>query len=152
MIDVRSHSIRNPIKRNSLALFRHTRYKTTSKQGKKIEMLHNNVAICGQLYVSVQNRDGDLAELFAHEIQSFPRSLSDFGKFHLPSTKSDLLGCLQQPRQPEPHLAHDCKVLEGCVIVHYLPTSDSTFHEYADAIFIPYPGKQLQSVSRLDVG
>ena len=48
--------------------------------------------ICGQLYiVSVQNRDGDLAEFLAHDIQSFPHSLSNCGKFHLPSTESDLL-------------------------------------------------------------
>ena len=146
---MRSHSIRNPIKINS-PHFSGT-LDTIQHQGKKIEMLQNNVAIFGQLYVSVQNRDGDLAECFAHDIPSFPPSLSNFGKLHLPSTKSDLLGYLDQPGQPEPHLAHNCKVLEGCVIVHCLPTSDSTFHEHADAIFIPYPGKQLQSVSRLDV-
>ena len=89
VIIVRSHSIHDPIKRNSLALFRNPRCKTTSKQGKKIKTLQNNVALFGQLYVSMQTRDSDLAEFFAHEIQSFPPSLSDFGKLHLPSTKSD---------------------------------------------------------------
>ena len=96
VIIVRSHYIHDPIKRNSLALFRNTRCKTTSKQGKKIKTLQNNVALFGQLYVSMQTRDSDLAELFAHEIQSFPPSLSDFGKLHLPSTKSDLLRCIEQ--------------------------------------------------------
>ena len=54
-------------------------------------MLQNNVALFGQLYISTQSRDGDLKEFFSHEIQSFPPSLSDYGKLHLPSTKSELL-------------------------------------------------------------
>ena len=37
-----------------------------------------------QLHIAMQNQDGDLAEFFAHEIQSFAPSLSDFGgKLHL---------------------------------------------------------------------
>ena len=108
--------------------------------------------ICGQLYiVSVQNRDGDLAEFLAHEIQSFPHSLSNFGKFNLPSTESDLLRCLELPGQPEPPLTHDCKITDRAVIVHCLSTSVSISHAYADAILIPYLENQLQSVTRLDV-
>ena len=85
--------------------------------------------ICGQLYiVSVQNRDGDLAEFLAHEMQSFPHSLSNCGKFHLPSTESDLLRCLELPGQPEPPLTHDCKITDRAVIVHCLSTSVSTSH------------------------
>ena len=84
VIDVRSHSIHDPMKRNSRALLKHPRYKTTSKQGKKIETLQNNVAFCGQLHiVSVQKLYGDLAEFLAYEIQSFPHFLSNFGKFNL---------------------------------------------------------------------
>lgn len=144
VLDVRSHSIHDPIKRNSLALFSKPKRKVTSKQGKKIKVLQNNVALFGQLYISMQNRDGDLAEFFAHEIQSFPPSLSDFNKLHLPSTKSDLLKCLEQPGQSEPPSTYDCKVLDGAVIVHCLPTTSvSTFHEYADRVFIPYLEKQL---------
>ena len=151
VIDVRSHSNHDPIKRNSLALFKNPRHKTTSKQGKKIKTLQNNVALFGQLYVSMQSRYGDLAEFFAHEIQSFPPPLSDFGKLHLPSTKSDLLRYLEQPEEPEPPLTYDCKVMDGAVVVHCLPTSVSTFDEYADKILIPYLEKQLQSATRLDV-
>ena len=110
---------------------------------------------CGTLWpvniVSVQNQYGDLAEFVAHDIQSFPRSLSNFGKFHLPSTTSDLLRCLELSGQPETHLTHDCKVMDGAVIGYCLSTSVSTFHAYADAIFIPYLENQLQSVTRSDV-
>ena len=119
-----------------------------------IETLQNNIALCGQLYVSLQNRYVDLAESFAHEIgglQSFPNSLSNFGKFQLPNTKSDLLRCLELPGQPGPPLTHDGKVMDGVVIVQCLSKSVSTSHEYADAIFIPFLEKQTQSVTRLDV-
>ena len=110
------------------------------------------MALCGQLYiVSVLNRDGVLAEFLAHEIQSIPHSLSNFGKFNLPSTKSDLLRCIELPGQPEPPLTHDCKVMDDAVIVHCLSTNVCTSHAYAGAIFIPYPENQLQSVTWLDV-
>ena len=64
------------------------KHRVTSQQRKKVEILKNNVALFGQLYIATQSRDGDLDEFFAHEIQSFPPSLSDFGKLHLPSKKS----------------------------------------------------------------
>ena len=35
-------------------------------------VLQNNVALFGQLYILMQSRDGDLKEFFAHELQSFP--------------------------------------------------------------------------------
>ena len=123
--------------------------KATSKTGKKIKVLQNNVALFGQLYISMQSRDGDLKELFAHEIQS---SLSDFGKLHLPSTKSDILKCLEKPGQTEPPSTYDCIVLDGAIIVHLLPTAEvSTFQEYADKVFIPYLSQQLQHATRVDV-
>jgi len=34
---------------------------TNSAQGKRTKVLQNNVALCGQLYVSMQNRDSDFA-------------------------------------------------------------------------------------------
>ena len=54
--------------------------------------------------------------------------------------------------QPEPPSIYDCKVLDSAVIVHCLPTSSiSTFHEYANRIFIPYLEKQLRATSNFDV-
>ena len=78
-------SIHSPIKKNLLALFKGPQPKMKSKQVKRIKILENNVALFGQLYVSMQSWDGDLKEFFAHEIQSFPPSLSDLGKLYLPS-------------------------------------------------------------------
>ena len=145
-------SIHEPIKKQSLALFKRSHIKATSKQGKKLKVLQNNVALFGQLYISMQSRDGDLEELFAHEIQSFPPSLSDLGKLHLPNTKSDLLNVLSSLYYLIHHQNYDCIVLDGAVIVHFLPTKAvSTFNEYADKVFIPYVNKQLQHSTRVDI-
>ena len=90
ILEDRTRSIHDPIKKNSLACFKKPQLKAISKQRKKIEVLQNNVEHFGQLYIAMQSRDGDLREFFAHEIQSFLPSLSDFGKLHLPNTKSEL--------------------------------------------------------------
>jgi len=147
-----SHSIHDPINKNSLALFRKPHCKTNSTQEKRIKVLQNNVALFGQLYISMQNRDADLDEFFANEIQSFPPSLSDIGKLHLPRMKADLLQGFKVNEEVEPPAFCDCTVLDGAVIVHCLPvTGVTTFQQYADEVFIPYLKKQLQSSRRLDV-
>ena len=48
VIEDLSVSIHQPIKKNSLALFKRPQPKATSKQGKKIKVLQNNVALFGQ--------------------------------------------------------------------------------------------------------
>ena len=45
--------IHNPTKKNLLALFKRSHPKATSKTGKKIKVLQNNVALFGQLYISM---------------------------------------------------------------------------------------------------
>ena len=152
VLDERTHSIHDPIKRNSLALFRKSHGKKVQKKDKKIKVLQNNVVLFGQLYIAMQSRESDLDEFFAHEIQSFPPSLSDFGNLHLPGTKSDLLHCLEQPDQPEPPSAYCCKVFDGAVIIHCLPViGTSIFDGYANEVFIPYLEKQLKTAKRLDL-
>jgi len=148
--DVCSHYVHDPIKKNSLALFTKAKHMATSKKGKKSKCFRTtSYTLFGQLYIPMQNRDGDLAEFFAHDIQSFLQSLSDFGKLHATNPKSELLQCLEPS---EPPSTYDCTVLDGAVIVHCLPTTSfSTFNEYADRVFIPYLQKQLQAASRLDV-
>ncbi len=118
-----SCSIHTPIKKNSLPILKRPLPKATSKQNKKVKLLERKVALFGQLYISMQSRDGDLKEFFAHEMQSFPPSLSDLGNLNLPSAKSELLQCIQQPGENEPPTMFDCIVLDGPVTVHSLPTS-----------------------------
>ena len=102
----RTTSIHDPIKRNSLALFKTPQSKILLKKG-KMKVLQNNVALFGQLSIAMQNRQSNLNEFFAHEIQS----LSDFGMLYLPGTKSDLLPCLGQSTKTEPPSTYDCKVI-----------------------------------------
>ena len=104
----RTTSIHDPIKRTSLALFKTPQSKILPKKG-KMKVLQNNVALFGQLYIAMQNRQSDLNEFFAHEIQSFPPSLSDFGMLYLPGTKSDLLPCLGQSTKTEPPSTYNSK-------------------------------------------
>ena len=75
------------------------------------------------LYISMQSRYGDLKEFFAHEIQSFPPSLSDLGKLYIPNTKSDLLKCIELSQQAEAPSTYDCIILDGAAIVHSLSTA-----------------------------
>lgn len=90
----------------------------------------------------------NLNKLFACEVQRFTPTLSDFGKLHLPaSLKNWPVECLEQPEQSETRSSYDCKILDGAVVVHCLPTiTVITFDEYAINIFIH------QDTERLDVG
>ncbi|GFS19001.1 hypothetical protein ElyMa_001535900, partial [Elysia marginata] len=100
----------------------------------------------------MQSRDSDLDEFFAHEIQSYPPSLSNLGKLRLSSNKSDLLDCLKCTLTADPPATFECKVMDGAVVVHSLPTKAvCTFNQYADEVFIPHLENQLQTTFRLDV-
>ena len=106
----------------------------------KIRVLQNNIALFGQLYISMQSRDCDLREFFAHAIQSFLPSLSDLGKLHLTNTKSEILKCFEQPVYPEPPSVYDSAVQDDAVIVHCLPTTGvSIFNEYTEKIIYSLP-------------
>lgn len=153
VIDDRTKSIDEPIKKNSLPLFRKPCKKQSSKEEKKISVLQNNVVLFAQLYVAMQNRESDLTEFFSHEIQSFPPSLSEFGNLRLPTAKSDLLKCLPTfEEQTRPPTNFDSKILDGAVIVHSLPATGAvTFDDYAEKIFIPHIQYHLQQSKRLDI-
>ena len=145
VIENRSRPIHDTIKKNNLPLFRKNLKKETSKQGNRIAVLKSNLNLFAQPYVVLQNRDGGMREFISHEVQSFPPALSEFGNLRLPNAKSDLLTCLPQRNhdQGESPTQFDCKVLDGAVIVHCLPTIEaSTFDEYADKVFIPHLQQQ----------
>ena len=89
----------------------------------------------------MQSRDANLEELFSHEVQSNPPSLSECGKLRLPATKSDPLKCIRS-QHPEPPADFVCKIYDGAVIVHCLPlTGAITFddHQYAENISSLHP-------------
>lgn len=150
----RTKSIHAKIKKNNLPLFGKLPTKSSSsKQEKQISLLKGNVSLFAQLFVSIQSRESDMKEFFSHEVESFPPSLSEFGNLRLPNAKSDLLKCLKNNEShPEPQHQFDCKVLDGAVVVHCLPTAGiSTFDDYADKVFIPHLQQQIKSSHRVDV-
>ena len=89
------------------------------------------MSLFGQLYISLQIRDGNLGKFFSHEVLSFPPSSSEFGKFYIPAgTTSELMKCLESLKQSTFPETFDCKVLDGAVIVHCLPSTEiKTFDE-----------------------
>ena len=68
VLEDHTDSIHDPIKKNFLVLYKRPHLKAISKQGKKIKILQYNAALFSQLYISMQSREGDLKEFFAHEI------------------------------------------------------------------------------------
>ena len=150
VIQDRTISIHNTIKRNNIPLYKKQPLRNKSKQTKKIAALQNNVALFAQLYIAMHSRNADLEEFFSHEVQPFPPSLSEFGNLRLPSAKSELLKCLIPSPQAEPPTQFDRSVLDGAVVVHCLPVTDSnTFDNYAHNVFIPHLGRQRST--RADV-
>ena len=78
--------------------------------------------------------------------------MSDYGKLHLPSIKSELLKYIPPITQFEPLLFNDCRVLDGAAVIHFLLIAGAvTFNDYAENIFIPYRSMQLQNSKRIDV-
>ena len=97
--------------------------------------LKSDYGLVSRLYIASQFREADTKELFAHENHAWPPSLSEQGKLHLPTKKSDLLQVFKTTDLSESY-ACDVKVVDGAVVVHSLPINDaSTFEEYAERIF-----------------
>ena len=152
VLEDRTRSIHEPIKRNSLVIFKKPNNHARGRRSKFFRTMSNFLVNCTS--PCMQNREEDLSEFFPHEIQFFPPSLSDFGNPHLPSTKSellyDILSSLNEPSRRQPTIASP-----GWWCHRPLPsdptTAVSTFNEYADRVFIPYLEKQLQESRRLDV-
>ena len=107
VLEDRTRSIHQPIKRNSLAILKRPNNHARGRRSKFFRTMSNFLVNCTS--PCMQNREEDLSELFAHEIQSFPPSLSDFGNPHLPRTKSELLRYLELPEQTEPPPTYNCK-------------------------------------------
>ena len=140
------------IQKNNLPLFSSppaTKEKSSDKL--KIASLKSNCSLFSRLYVSCQVRDGDLEVFFGHENQSFPPSLSQYGKLRS-GTKSDLLSCLEKngPAQAQ-RPSVEALLLDGAAIVNMLkPGASKTFQEYSGTVFLPYVTNQLRNVERVD--
>ena len=151
VISDRTCSIHEPIKKNSLPLFRCPTRNTKTKQSGQISMLKDDVALFSRLYIFMQHREGDMSAFFKHENHPYPPSLSDRGKLRL-GKKSDLLIVLAQKTQQEPPRTFDVKVLDDADVVHFLSTTNiATFDEYASGVFVSHIMKHLETSKRVDV-
>lgn len=147
-----TRSIHEPIKKNSLALFRTPIQKINTEDKGKLSLLKTDVSLFSQLYIVMQHRKSDMSTFFSHENHHFPPSLSDNGNLRF-GKKSDLLNILDKD-SPNDRLDYvDVKLLDGAAVVHFLPptTNIVTFDDYADHVFIPHINKQLESCKRVDV-
>lgn len=151
VLEDRTKSIHDPIKKNNLSLLKTRKPKVNSKV-KQLAVIRDNVSLFGRLYIANQQRDGDIDVFFSHENQLYPPSLSDYGKLRK-GTKSDLVKCLDSSGQNEHPETFDCTIFDGAVLVHTLPpTGASTFKDYAEKIFIPFLQREIQhGTSRIDV-
>lgn len=115
-----TRSIHDPIKKNSLPLFKCPTPKAKSKQADKIATLRADVSLFSHLYIVAQDRETDVVTLFQHENNPYPPSLADKGKLRL-GKKSDLLKCLVQapdtetPGSLETHDLDDDTDLAACL-------------------------------------
>lgn len=153
VLEQKTASIHDPIKRNKLYLPKTPIKKTKTKDGMKVEFHKNNAALFGKLCVAIQVRECDLMDLFKHEVQDRPPALTDdSGKMNPAKSKSDIVSCIA----PNPSLLDptniQCKILDGPAIVHFIkPSGATTFEQYVDKNFIPYLLMLLQSCERLDI-
>ena len=139
----RDISIHQPIKKNSLPLFKRQAPKE-SKTKKQISSLKSDCNLFSHLYIASTFRGGDLEEFFSHE--NHP---SDHGKLRLPTLKSDLLALLEgEVSEPPSHF----DVLDGSAAVHFLSCNNvSTFAEYSQNVFNMYVKKELLNCHRMDI-
>ena len=140
------------IKLNKFALFSNPK-KSPSKEKQGVASLKQNCTLFSQLCISCQVRQGNLEEFFAHENQAFPPSISKFGDLRL-GVKSDLMKCLDSlTTNPSITPVVDAILIDGAALVNMLKPSGAckTFSDYANQVYLPYIGKQLQGVQRLDI-
>ena len=85
-------SLHEPIKMNKIS-FPSNRHKKSRSSKRVVSTTKDDLRLLGQLYVSLQVREGDIDSLFAVENLDAPPSLSKNGKLRS-GQKSDLVSCL----------------------------------------------------------
>jgi len=110
--------IHDPIKKNSLPLFRNPTTKAKNNQAGQISMLKSDVELFSRSYIVMQYRESDMSTFFKHDNHPYPLFLSDRGKLRR-GKKSDWLSLLVQKTQDELPILFDIKILNGAAVVHF---------------------------------
>ena len=137
-----------PIKMNKILLPSNRHKKQRSKY---VDNTKDDLHLLGQLYISLQVREGNADRLFEVENTDVPPSLSKHGNLRS-GQKSDLVPCLEAD-SPSDFNETDVKLIDGASMVHFLKpdTSMKTFHDYAEKKVIPFIEKHLATAKRVDV-
>ena len=152
VITNRTVQIQQPIKKNSLPLFKRPLPKKSKKVTQDLANLKSDCNLFSHLYIASKFRDGNLEDFFKHENHPWPPSLSEQGQLRLPTKKSDLLTFLASVADLQPPSYYDAKVLDDPAIIHSLPVKEArTFDGYSDNIIIPWTKQMLQNSNRIDV-
>lgn len=115
-------AIKDPIKRNKLALFTRPQVQEKSKSQQQLSSLKNDCSLFSRLYIASQIRAGSLDEFLEHENQACPPALLQMGKLRT-GTKSDLVGCLEDliPSQENvSNLTVQVIILDGAALVNMI--------------------------------
>jgi len=149
-------SLREPLPKTKLELF-HGPVMHSNKHKLKITDLRHDANTFCKMYVASQSCAGDVNEFFAHENNSCPPSISEFGKLRKARNKCDIVACLEdciptlQQTLPA-ESADSALIIDGAALVHMLsPGPSKTFHDYCSVILGPFVDRLLQTVQRLDI-
>ncbi len=87
-----------------------------------------------------------------HELRRMAPALSEHGRLRLPTSKSDLLTCIEVTCSNPPPSRYDVKLIDGPAIIHSLSTSSvSTFDQYFSDVFLPWTTNILSNCDRIDI-
>ena len=81
VLEKKTKSLYDSIKKNTILLLSSPPIKAKC-QSKQLQAVHNDASLFARLYISNPQRDGDPSVFFSHENQSYPPSISDYGKLH----------------------------------------------------------------------
>ena len=120
-------------------------------KNKHVDSTKEDMHLLGQLYMTMQVREGNSDRLFEVENADGPPSLSKHGVLRS-GQKSDLLSCLEVDC-PSDFDEADAKLIDGAHVVHFLrpDASIKSFRDYADKKVILYVERQLANTKRVDV-
>ena len=128
------NSFYEPIRKNKLDFSQNKPVAEPPKQ----KQLKDDCQLFSKLFISCQSRECDLLEIFQHENQLFPASLSKGGKIYS-RQKSQLTSILEKHiLLPDQESEVDDIIIDGSALVHALPPKRSkTFADYAAIDFLP---------------
>ena len=145
------------IPRNNLPLFA-SHGKQYSKKTSQLAYAKDDVNLFSRLYISCQNREGDVDTFFSHENHAWPPSLAENGEMRGAESKSDILKQLEPMADAQLRSPDDVqvKIVDGAALAQGLePKSSSqrsiTFSDYAQNVFVPNILRKMNTCDRCDV-